>query len=120
LAARRIAATGGNPSSKTIRIGKRFLTTLGEACAKTFWQVHVFCLMPNHFHLVVETPRANLVTGMKWFLGGKEFLREPLEQMGSASLLPSNRGRFSNRRRGKRRSIDRKARKVLPLARGFL
>ena len=25
--------------------------------------------MPNHFHLVVETPRANLVAGMKWFLG---------------------------------------------------
>ncbi|HWY76013.1 MAG TPA: transposase [Verrucomicrobiae bacterium] len=25
--------------------------------------------MPNHFHLVVETPNANLVPGMKWFLG---------------------------------------------------
>jgi hypothetical protein len=25
--------------------------------------------MPNHFHLVVETPQANLVAGMKWFLG---------------------------------------------------
>ncbi|HEV2331422.1 MAG TPA: hypothetical protein VGY56_21780, partial [Verrucomicrobiae bacterium] len=25
--------------------------------------------MPNHFHLVVETPRANLVAGMKWLLG---------------------------------------------------
>jgi REP element-mobilizing transposase RayT len=25
--------------------------------------------MPNHFHLVVETPRGNLVAGMKWFLG---------------------------------------------------
>lgn len=25
--------------------------------------------MPNHFHLVVETPRANLVAGMRWFLG---------------------------------------------------
>jgi REP element-mobilizing transposase RayT len=48
---------------------KRFLETLGEACAKTGWQVHAFCLMPNHFHLVVETPQANLVAGMKWFLG---------------------------------------------------
>jgi putative transposase len=46
-----------------------FLTTLGEGCAKTGWQVHALCLMPNHFHLVVETPQANLVTGMKWFLG---------------------------------------------------
>ncbi len=25
--------------------------------------------MTNHFHLVVETPNANLVAGMKWFLG---------------------------------------------------
>ena len=24
---------------------------------------------PNHFHMVVETPRGNLVAGMKWFLG---------------------------------------------------
>ena len=39
----------------------RFLETLGEACAKAGWQVHAYCLMGNHFHLVVETPRANLV-----------------------------------------------------------
>ena len=25
--------------------------------------------MPNHFHLMVETPQPNLVAGMKWFLG---------------------------------------------------
>ena len=48
---------------------RRFLETLGEACAKTGWQVHAYCLMLNHFHLVVETPKANLVAGMKWFLG---------------------------------------------------
>jgi REP-associated tyrosine transposase len=46
-----------------------FLATLGEACAKTDWQVHAWCLMPNHFHMVVETPKANLVDGMKWLLG---------------------------------------------------
>jgi REP element-mobilizing transposase RayT len=46
-----------------------FVATLAEACQKTDWQVHSFCLMSNHFHLVVETPRANLVAGMKWFLG---------------------------------------------------
>ena len=47
----------------------RFLATLAEACAKTGWQIHAFCLMPNHFHLVVETPQPNLVARMKWFLG---------------------------------------------------
>jgi REP element-mobilizing transposase RayT len=48
---------------------ERFLVTLGEACVKTGWRIHAYCLMPNHFHLVVETPQANLVAGMKWFLG---------------------------------------------------
>jgi len=44
---------------------KSFLQTLGAACEKTGWQLHAYCLMDNHFHLVVETPRANLVEGMK-------------------------------------------------------
>ena len=48
---------------------KRFLETLGEACAKLGWKMHAYCLMANHFHLVLETPQANLVAGMKWFLG---------------------------------------------------
>jgi putative transposase len=48
---------------------QRFLVTLGEACAKTEWQVHAYCLMRNHFHLVIETPQPNLVAGMKWLLG---------------------------------------------------
>jgi REP element-mobilizing transposase RayT len=42
--------------------------TLAEACAKTDWQVHAYCLMKTHFHLVIETRRANLVSGMKWLL----------------------------------------------------
>lgn len=46
-----------------------FLQTLGQACQKTDWQIHAWCLMRNHFHLVIETPRANLVPGMKWLLG---------------------------------------------------
>lgn len=43
-----------------------FIKTLAEACQKTDWQVHAFCLMSNHYHLVVETPNANLVCGMAW------------------------------------------------------
>jgi REP-associated tyrosine transposase len=46
-----------------------FLETLGQGCQKTGWRVHAWCLMSNHFHLVIETPQANLVAGMKWFLG---------------------------------------------------
>ena len=48
---------------------KLFVATLAEACEKCGWLVHAWCLMGNHFHLVVETPLGNLVTGMKWFLG---------------------------------------------------
>jgi REP element-mobilizing transposase RayT len=40
---------------------EKFLTTLAEACTKTDWQVHAYCLMGNHFHLVIETPNPNLV-----------------------------------------------------------
>ena len=46
-----------------------FLRTLGQTCQKTGWQVHAYCLMTNHFHLVVETPQPNLALGMKWLLG---------------------------------------------------
>ncbi|MHB8522995.1 MAG: transposase [Limisphaerales bacterium] len=46
-----------------------FISALAEACKKTGWQIHAYCLMKNHFHLVVETPQANLVAGMKWLLG---------------------------------------------------
>lgn len=43
-----------------------FIKTLAEACQKTGWQVHAYCLMRNHYHLVLETPNANLVAGMAW------------------------------------------------------
>ena len=43
-----------------------FIKTLAEACQKTGWQVHAYCLMSNHFHLVLETPEPNLVPGMAW------------------------------------------------------
>ena len=42
---------------------QRFVDTLGEVCAKTGWQVHAYVLMPNHFHVVVETPQPNLKRG---------------------------------------------------------
>src|SRR5580704_4521723 len=48
---------------------EEFLQTLGQACQKALWQVHAYCLMPNHFHLVLETPQPTLVAGMKWLLG---------------------------------------------------
>ena len=43
-----------------------FLKTIGEACEMTGWRVHAWVLMDNHYHLLIETPEANLVSGMKW------------------------------------------------------
>jgi REP-associated tyrosine transposase len=30
------------------------METLQEACKKTDWQIHAWCLMRNHFHLVID------------------------------------------------------------------
>lgn len=46
-----------------------FLDTLGEACDRCGWLIHAFVLMGNHYHLLLETPEANLVDGMRWFQG---------------------------------------------------
>ena len=46
-----------------------FLDTLGESCVRCGWRVHAFCLMGNHYHLLLETPEPNLVTGMQWLQG---------------------------------------------------
>ncbi len=43
-----------------------FLKTLGQACGRTGWVVHAYVLMGNHYHVLLETPKANLVKGMKW------------------------------------------------------
>jgi REP element-mobilizing transposase RayT len=46
-----------------------FLKCLDEACGKTGWRVHAWCVMSNHYHLAVETPQANLADGMRWLQG---------------------------------------------------
>jgi REP element-mobilizing transposase RayT len=48
---------------------KIFIARLGEVCGRCGWKVHAWVLMGNHFHLLLETPEANLVDGMKWLLG---------------------------------------------------
>jgi len=52
---------------------QRFVATFGETCAKTDGQVHALSLLGNYFHRVVETPKGNLVAGMRWFLGTDTF-----------------------------------------------
>ena len=46
-----------------------FLTLLRDATEGFDWNVHAFCLMINHYHLVVEGLRDNLSDGMKLLNG---------------------------------------------------
>lgn len=46
-----------------------FVDLLGEVCARFNWVVHAYCLMTNHYHLLVETPDANLSRGMRQLNG---------------------------------------------------
>ena len=48
---------------------KMWLATVGEACRRTGWRIHAWVLLPNHYHLLLETPEPNLVNGMKWLQG---------------------------------------------------
>ena len=46
-----------------------FLGVLGEGVARFGWLCHAYCLMTNHYHLLVETPHANLSQGMRQLNG---------------------------------------------------
>lgn len=45
---------------------QRFLDTLAEVVPQFGLRVHAYCLMPNHYHLLVGTPRGNLSRAMGW------------------------------------------------------
>jgi REP-associated tyrosine transposase len=42
------------------------LNTIGRAKRRHGWKVHAYCLMSNHYHLLIETPEANIAIGMQW------------------------------------------------------
>src|SRR6266511_787002 len=42
-----------------------FLEVVRTALNRFVWQCLTYCLMPNHYHLVLETPRPNLSHGMR-------------------------------------------------------
>ena len=48
---------------------KQFLTILGATIRKYNWLCHAYCLMDNHYHLLIETPDANLSLGMRQLNG---------------------------------------------------
>jgi putative transposase len=42
-----------------------FLDLLAKEVLQQGWQLYAFCLMGNHYHLLLETPEPNLVQGMR-------------------------------------------------------
>jgi putative transposase len=46
-----------------------FLNLLGDVCVRYNWRCHAYCLMGNHYHLLIETPDANLSKGMRQLNG---------------------------------------------------
>lgn len=46
-----------------------FLDTLAQVVSRYGWICHAYCLMANHYHLLVETPKANLSVGMRQLNG---------------------------------------------------
>lgn len=46
-----------------------FIEVLEHVCERFNWVVHAYCLMTNHYHLLVETPDANLSKGMRQLNG---------------------------------------------------
>jgi putative transposase len=48
---------------------RRFLNLLAEVAERFNWRCHAYCLMTNHYHLIVETPEGNLSRGMRHLNG---------------------------------------------------
>lgn len=46
-----------------------FLALLHQACDRHGWLCHAYCLMSNHYHLLVETTQPTLSKGMKYLNG---------------------------------------------------
>jgi len=64
-----VISRGNNRDRIFVEDGDRemFLDTLRQACERAGWVVHSYAMMSNHYHLLLETPQANLVDGMQWF-----------------------------------------------------
>jgi putative transposase len=58
----------GNGQETVFRVEsdwKDFLGILGDVVAECDWRIYAYCLMGNHYHLLLETPRPNLSEGMR-------------------------------------------------------
>jgi REP element-mobilizing transposase RayT len=47
----------------------KWLAVFGQVCQRYNWRCHAYCLMSNHYHIVVETIEGNLSQGMRQLNG---------------------------------------------------
>jgi REP element-mobilizing transposase RayT len=66
-----ITSRGNAKQAIFLDVGDRreFLRVLSSAVERFNWLCHAYCLMDNHYHLVVETPEGNLSRGMRQLNG---------------------------------------------------
>jgi len=66
-----VATRGNNrrPIYRGDRDREFFLWLLGRTVASFGWRCHTYCLMGNHYHLLLETPQPNLAVGMRQLNG---------------------------------------------------
>ena len=48
---------------------EKFLEYLKKAVERFSMIIHTYCIMPNHYHILVETPQPNLSVAMQWLNG---------------------------------------------------
>ena len=46
-----------------------WLEVMAQVCERFNWRCHAWCLMDNHYHLVIETIEGNLARGMRQLNG---------------------------------------------------
>ena len=51
-----------------------FFEDLAKVVQRLGWRCHAYCLMTNHYHLLVRTPEPDLSVGM-WILNQRHALR---------------------------------------------
>jgi putative transposase len=66
-----ITARGNAGTEIYLEDGDRehFLEILGSSVKRFHWICHAYCLLGNHYHLLLETPEPNLSRGMQYLNG---------------------------------------------------
>jgi len=83
-------AEGGNGFFPIKRIYEAYIKCLSEAYKRFGIEIHAYCLMGNHYHLLIKTPRGNLGRAMR-HIDGVYYAATQSTQGDNGSLF---RGRY--------------------------